>query len=121
MQALGDIAGALPVLSDQPEGAAWGEIVMVLVVVGMAVVAVRGVLSRSGRARWGYLVGLVAGAALGVGVAVEAGGLWTIGLGLGLGASVVGGAAVDAVRERLSGGQGQGRRTLRRPGHDEDV
>lgn len=116
MKLLADIAGALPAPAPETQGVAWSEIVLVLVVVGLAVVAVRGVVARSGRARWVYLVGLVAGAALGVGVALEAGGLWTLGLGLGLGASVVGGAAVEAVRERLSG-----RRTLRRPGHDEDV
>jgi hypothetical protein len=94
------------------------EVVLVLVVIGLAVVAVRGVVSRSGRARWAYAAGLVAGAGLGVGIALETGGLWTLGLAIGLGASVVGAAAVEAVTARI---RGPVRHVPRRPGHDEDV
>lgn len=94
------------------------EIVLVLVILALAIAAVRGVFGRAGRARWVYLAGLVAGGALGVGVALEAGGLWTLGLALGLGASVVVPAAASAVRARL--GQ-SARRVPRKPGHDEDL
>lgn len=82
------------------------DVVIVLTIVALAVAAVRGIWGRSGRARWVYLAGLVAGGALGVGVALEAGGLWTLGLALGLGASVVVPAATAAVRARIGAGKG---------------
>jgi hypothetical protein len=89
-----------------------------LIILALAVAAVRGVASRSGRSRWVYLAGLVAGGVLGVAIALEAGGLWTLGLALGLGASVVVPAALGWVQDRTRATSG---RKLRRPGHDEDV
>lgn len=101
----------------------WDEIVIMLAVVGLAVLAVRGLWTRIAQARrsrapgrWdgvgAYALGLVVGAGLGAAIVVAAGGTLALGLALGLGASVVGGRWLG----RVAPGQ-----VPRRPGHGEDV
>lgn len=111
-----------------------GEWIPALVLAALVVLAVRGVVGRvyvardtpatheSYPRRWRsltiYAVGLAVGAAVGLGLALETGGLWTIGLGLGLGASVVG---VPLVEQRLARWRVPRRSVPRKPGHGEDV
>ena len=111
-----------------------GEWIPALVLAALVVLAVRGVVGRVYVARdtppshadyprrWRsltvYVVGLVVGAAVGLGLALETDGLWTIGLGLGLGASVVG---VPLIEQRLARWRVPRRSVPRKPGHDEDV
>lgn len=111
-----------------------GEWIPALVLAALVVLAVRGVVGRvyvardtpatheSWTRRWRsltvYVVGLVVGAAVGLGLALETDGIWTIGLGLGLGASVVG---VPLIEQRLARWRVPRRSVPRKPGHDEDV
>jgi len=102
------------------------EAVFALALIGLALQAIWGVWARAVRAlrssapgRWRttivYSVVLVLGGALGTGLALEAGWLVTIGLSLGLGASVVLGRWVDRLAPSPRGS------VPRRPGYDEDV
>lgn len=112
---IADVGGAVAT-DASPRADSLEAILPVLVLVALAVVAVRGAVARFGtaavRARRGsrtwpwttpiaYVVGLVAGAGLGVAIALETGGLWSLGLALGLGASVVGVPALELVTARL--------------------
>ncbi len=80
------------------------DIIALILVVGLAVVAVRNLFVlpslQTKRARTGYIAGLVAGAGLGLGIAAENGGGYSIGLAIGLGASVAGGYAVELLARR---------------------
>lgn len=107
------------------------EAVLVAAIVGLAVLAIRGAISRFGDAakaprragQWvspiAYVVGLVAGAGLGAWAAVEAGALVSVGVALGLAGSVVAPSAIAAVRLWFAG-RGPAR-VPRKPGRDEDV
>lgn len=102
--------------------------VQAVVLLGFVVLAVRGIVVRayevrarppSTRGRWRrllvYAIGLVAGGLAGLALALETDGLITVGVSLGLGASVLG---VPLIERRLRLG---GRHVPRKPGHDEDV
>ena len=111
-----------------------GEWIPALVLAALVVLAVRGVVGRvyiardtpatheSYPRRWRsltvYVVGLVVGVAAGIGFVVEMGWLWTVGIGLGLGASVVG---VPLIEQRLARWRVPRRQVPRKPGHGEDV
>lgn len=120
---------------DADIGTVWDsflQAVLVAAIVGLAVLAIRGAISRFGDAakaprrsgRWvspiAYVVGLVAGAGLGAWAAVEAGALVSVGVALGLAGSVVAPSAIAAVRLWFAG-RGPVKRVPRKPGHDEDV
>ncbi len=101
---IADLAGAITATT--PDASSdFGAIATILIILGLAVVAVRGAAARAGHERLVYVVGLVAGAALGLWLAAELGTSRALGLALGLGASVVGAPALDWVTGRIRGGR----------------
>ena len=100
---IADLAGAVATAAPESSDPTPALVLTLLVCLGLAVVAVRGVVARAGAARWAYLAGLVVGGALGLWAAAESDGLLSPGLAIGLGASAVGVPVLEAVTARLKG------------------
>lgn len=77
------------------------DVFTLVIAIGLAVVAIRNIFKyETKKGRIAYITGLISGAGLGLGVAAENGSGYTLGLAIGLGASVAGGYAVEWFSKR---------------------